>query len=208
MSNFELTYATMFDPPEELHTRFEEAMEAARANLGQEYGMIIAGEERYAEKKFKRINPANTDEVLGVFQSGSPQDADDAITAAKEAFPAWSRTPWEERVELLRTACDLINERIFDISAATTLEVGKNRMEALGDVSEAGALTRYACDQMEKNDGFIVKMGEDPLVGYTATNYSVLRPYGAWLVISPFNFPSALSGGPTGAASWLAIQSC
>jgi hypothetical protein len=43
-------------------------------------------------------------------------------------------------------------------------------------------------------------MGRDPLVGYTSTNYSVLRPYGVWLVISPFNFPDALTGGPAGAA--------
>ena len=43
-------------------------------------------------------------------------------------------------------------------------------------------------------------MGRDPLVGYTSTNHSVLRPYGVWLVISPFNFPGALTGGPAGAA--------
>jgi len=43
-------------------------------------------------------------------------------------------------------------------------------------------------------------MGRDPLVGYSATNTSVLRPYGVWLIVSPFNFPFALTGGPTGAA--------
>jgi len=53
---------------------------------------------------------------------------------------------------------------------------------------------------MEKNNGYIVEMAHDPLVGYKATNFSVLKPYGVWLVISPFNFPNALSGGPTGAA--------
>jgi 1-pyrroline-5-carboxylate dehydrogenase len=53
---------------------------------------------------------------------------------------------------------------------------------------------------MEKNDGFIVEMRRDPLVGYSSTNVSVLRPYGVWLVISPFNFPAALTGGPSGAA--------
>jgi len=81
-----------------------------------------------------------------------------------------------------------------------SLEVGKNRMESLGDVQEAADLISYSCSQMEKNDGFIVPMGKDPLVGYDATNISVLRPYGVWLVISPFNFPFALSGGPMGAA--------
>jgi 1-pyrroline-5-carboxylate dehydrogenase len=75
------------------------------------------------------------------------------------------------------------------------MEVGKNRMESLGDVAETADLIRYSCYQMEKNDGYVVEMGRDPLVGYTATNYSVLRPYGVWLVISPFNFPTALTGG-------------
>jgi 1-pyrroline-5-carboxylate dehydrogenase len=53
---------------------------------------------------------------------------------------------------------------------------------------------------MEKNEGYVVEMGRDPLVGYTSTNISALRPYGVWLVISPFNFPTALTGGPVGAA--------
>jgi 1-pyrroline-5-carboxylate dehydrogenase len=80
------------------------------------------------------------------------------------------------------------------------MEVGKNRMESLGDVAETADLIRYSCYQMEKNDGYIVEMGRDPLVGYSSTNTSVLRPYGVWLVISPFNFPAALTGGPAGAA--------
>jgi 1-pyrroline-5-carboxylate dehydrogenase len=67
-------------------------------------------------------------------------------------------------------------------------------------VAETADLIRYSCYQMEKNDGYIVEMGRDPLVGYTSTNTSVLRPYGVWLVISPFNFPAALTGGPAGAA--------
>jgi 1-pyrroline-5-carboxylate dehydrogenase len=100
----------------------------------------------------------------------------------------------------MRKVCDKIDERIYEIAAIISLEVGKNRMEALGDIAEVSALIRYACDQMEENNGFIVKMGQDPLKGYTAINTSVLRPYGVWLVISPFNFPAALTGGPSGAA--------
>jgi 1-pyrroline-5-carboxylate dehydrogenase len=200
MSGFKLTYATMFNPPEELHTRFDEALAEVRANLGQEYSMLIDGKECFAEKKFKSKNPANTDEVLGYFQTGTADDANAAIAAAKAAFPIWSGMPYMERVTLLRKAADLIDERIFKIGASISLEVGKNRLEALGDIAETADLIRYACYQMEKNEGFIVEMGKDPLVGYTATNTSVLRPYGVWLVVSPFNFPAALSGGPTGAA--------
>jgi 1-pyrroline-5-carboxylate dehydrogenase len=197
---FKLTYATMFNPPEELHDRFDEALKVVTANLGKEYGMFINGQERFADDKVEDRSPANTDVVLGLFQKGTVQDATDALAAARAAFPKWSRTPWQERVALMRKAADLIDARIFEISVAEAMEVGKNRMEALGDVAEAADLIRYACFQMEKNEGFIVEMGKDPLVGYKSTNISVLRPYGVWLVISPFNFPSALTMGPVGSA--------
>jgi 1-pyrroline-5-carboxylate dehydrogenase len=197
---FKLTYATMFNPPEELHERYEAALRGIKANLGREYAMIINGEERRAAEKFENKSPINTDWVLGVFQQGNEKDAADAVAAARAAFPAWSGRPFQERLALLRRAADLIDERIFEFSAVISLEVGKNRMEALGDAAEAADLIRYACDQVNANGGFIQKMGEDPLQGYKATNYSVLRPYGVWLVISPFNFPAALTGGPVGAA--------
>ncbi|HVN55830.1 MAG TPA: aldehyde dehydrogenase family protein, partial [Anaerolineaceae bacterium] len=145
-------------------------------------------------------SPANTDVLLGLFQKGTAQDAADAVAAARKSFPAWSHTPWEERVRLLRAAADVIDRRLFEIGVAMALEVGKNRMEALGDVAETADLIRYACASMEKNQGYIVEMGRDPLVNYTAMNVSILRPYGVWLVISPFNFPAALLGGPSGAA--------
>jgi len=61
-------------------------------------------------------------------------------------------------------------------------------------------LIRYACSQMEANGGYQVEMGRDPLTGYNAQNISLLRPYGVWVVISPFNFPCALTAGPVGAA--------
>jgi 1-pyrroline-5-carboxylate dehydrogenase len=199
-TTFKLTYSTMFDPPEELHTRFEAALDKVKANLGKEHAMIIAGEDQWAEEKFEDRSPVNTDVVLGVFQKGTPRDAERALAAARKAFPVWSGMKWQDRVALMRKAADLIDERTFEISAVMAMEVGKNRMESLGDVAETADLIRYSCYQMEKNDGYIVEMGRDPLVGYTSTNTSVLRPYGVWLVISPFNFPAALTGGPAGAA--------
>lgn len=197
---FKLTYSTMFNPPEELHTRFDEALTKIKRGLGKEYGMIIDGKDRFANEKFEDRSPADTDMVLGVFQKGSARDAEDALVAARKAFPFWSKMKWQERVALLRKAADLIDQRTFEIGAAMAMEVGKNRMESLGDVAETADLVRYACYQMEKNEGYVVEMGRDPLVGYTSTNISVLRPYGVWLVISPFNFPTALTGGPAGAA--------
>ncbi len=200
MADFKLTYATMFNPPEELHTRFDEALAQVRAGLGAEYGMFIDGKDVFAEEKLPDRSNSDLDVTLAVMQKGTAEHANAALAAARKAFPAWSKMPWQERVRLLRKAADLIDERIFELGAIMALEVGKNRMEALGDVAETADLIRYACYQMEKNDGFIVEMGKDPLVGYEARNVSVLRPYGVWLIISPFNFPFALTGGPAGAA--------
>ena len=112
----------------------------------------------------------------------------------------WGLTPWQERVALVRKAAERIDERVYEFGAVLSLEVGKNRMEALGDVAETSELIRYACDQITANKGFIVEMGHDPLQGYKATNFSTLKPYGVWLIVSPFNFPAALTGGPAGAA--------
>jgi 1-pyrroline-5-carboxylate dehydrogenase len=200
MATFKLTYATMFNPPPEMHDQFDAALQKVKAKLGTDFGMIINNKDVFAEEKFEDRSPANTNVVLAVMQKGSEKHAQDALAAARKAAPVWSHTPWQERVALLRKAADLIDERIFELGASMTLEVGKNRMESLGDVAETADLIRYSCYQMEKNDGFIVEMGRDPLVGYRARNVSVLRPYGVWLVISPFNFPFALTGGPAGAA--------
>jgi len=197
---FKLTYGTMFNPPEELHIQFEDALAKVKSKFGSEYTMLIDGKERSAEAKFENRSPTNTDIVLGVFQKGTSQDAHDAIAAAKKAFPTWSRTKWQDRIQLIRKAADLIDQRMFEIGAAMALEVGKNRMEAVGDAAETAELIRYACYQMELNDGFVHEMGRDPLVGYQSINTSVMRPYGVWVVISPFNFPGALAGGPAGSA--------
>ena len=199
-SGFKLTYATMFNPPEELHTRFERALQQVKDSMGQDHAMVIDGQEVFAAEKFEDRSPINQDWLLGTFQKGTAEHAQQAIQAARRAFPIWSRTPWQERVRTLRRVAEIIDERVYDIAAVIALEVGKNRMEALGDIAEAADLIRYACDQMEANQGFIVKMGKDPLEGYEADNTSLLVPYGVWAVISPFNFPAALTGGPAGAA--------
>ena len=200
MSNFKLTYATMFTPPEELHNLYDRALVKVKNNLGLDHPMFINGKDVFANDKFSDFSPANTDLLLGTFQKGDASHASMALSAARKAFPAWSRTNWQDRVRLLRKAADIIDERLYEIGAALSLEVGKNRMESLGDIAETADLIRYSCDQMEKNKGFVVPMGKDPLTGYESSNVSHLRPYGVWLVISPFNFPFALTGGPAGAA--------
>jgi 1-pyrroline-5-carboxylate dehydrogenase len=200
MTEFKLTYATMFDPPEELHARFDQALQAVRSGCGKEHGLIIDGRDVFVDEKLEDRCPADTRVILALGQSAGEKEAHAALAAARRAFDAWSHTSWKERVRLLRRTADLIDQRLFEMGAVLSLEVGKVRMEALGDIAETADLIRYACSQMEKNDGFLVPMERDPLVGFTSQNTSVMRPYGVWVVISPFNFPFALSGGPAGAA--------
>jgi 1-pyrroline-5-carboxylate dehydrogenase len=78
------------------------------------------------------------------------------------------------------------------------IEVGKNRLEALGEVEEAADLLRYYSQTMEDNDGYDHPM--DNLGDSAVHTRSILRPHGVFAVISPFNFPMALCAGPTAAA--------
>ncbi len=197
---FRLTYATMFNPPDELHKNFEKAIAKTKAELGRDHGMIINGQDKFVADKFEDRSPINTDWVLGTFQKGSAADAQEAIAAAHAAWPKWAGMKWQERVKLVRKAAQNIEKRVYELGAVVSLEIGKNRMEALGDAQETADLIYYSCDMMEQNGGFIKPMGKDPLVGFNSTNVSVLRPYGVWVVISPWNFPFALAGGPSGAA--------
>jgi 1-pyrroline-5-carboxylate dehydrogenase len=199
-AGFRLTYATMFDPPERLHDCYDQALADVKAGFGKEYPLLIGGKERRAAEQFPDSSPINTSWMLGMFQKGTARDAEDAVAAAKKAAPGWARTRWQERVRLLRKAAALISERGCEFAAIDSLEVGKNRMEALGDVEETADLIHYYCDQMEQHDGFVRRLLDDPLKGFTSVNHSVLRPHGVWVVISPFNFPVALAGGPAGAA--------
>ena len=197
---FKLTYSTMFDPPPALHDGFERALTAIRGNLGGEHAMLIGGADTRAPRQFAVASPIDTRVVLGRFQAGEDVHANAAVDAARGAFATWSRTPWQERVRLMRRTVELIEERVYFIGAALALEVGKNRMESLGEAQETADLIAYYCDEMERRDGFVAPMLADPMHGYASENKSVLKPYGAWVVIAPFNFPLALAGGPAGAA--------
>jgi 1-pyrroline-5-carboxylate dehydrogenase len=197
---FRLTYATMFNPPEKMHTDFDKAVAKVRAEMGKDVPMLINGADRFIETKFEDRSPINTEWLLGTFQKGGVAEGQEALAAAKAAAPKWAALKWQDRVKILRKSAAQIEKRLYEISAVVALEIGKNRMEALGDVQETADLIYYYCDQVERNNGYIVPMGKDPLVGWNATNVSVLKPYGVWVVISPFNFPFALAGGPSGAA--------
>ena len=199
-SGFKLTYSTMFNPPEALHASFDAALLRVKTSLGRDHPMSIGGRPRAGNEWFDVRSPIDRSWLLGRFPRGTAGDVADAVAAAQAAFPAWSRMPWRERSALLRRAARLIEERVYDISAAVALEVGKNRMESLGEVQETADLVDWYCEQMEANDGFDKRLPDDPLEGFTSRNRTVLKPHGVWAVIAPFNFPFALAGGPIGAA--------
>ncbi len=197
---FKLTYSTMFDPPEALHERFEAALAAVRGRLGAPHAMRIGAEDRAGAATFETRSPIDRDWVLGRFPLGTARDVNDAVAAARAAFRPWASRPWPERVALLREAARVIESRVYELAAAMSLEVGKNRMESLGEVQETADLFSWYCDEMEENGGFVRFLPDDPVPGHASRNRSVLRPHGVWAVVAPFNFPMALAGGPLAAA--------
>lgn len=120
----------MFDSPKALHTYYEAVLREVKAKLGQDHGMLIGGRDRLAEVKFEDRSPTDTGVLLGVFRQGGGQDVQDATAAARQAFQSWGRIDWHEWVALVRRAADVLDERTFEIAAATSLEEGKNRLEA------------------------------------------------------------------------------
>src|SRR3990172_337862 len=101
---FKLTYSTMFDPPEELHARYERALAKLKGELGREHRMLIDGKEVRAQTSFEDTSPINHNYVLARFQRGGVEHAEQALAAARRSFPGWSGTPWRQRGRLLRTA--------------------------------------------------------------------------------------------------------
>ena len=192
-----ITYTATPDQIERMHQAFDDALAQVGPELGQTYPMLINGVERTAAKTFEVRSPIDRSIVIGRFQKGTKQDVDDAVAAARVAFPAWAKRPYKERVAIMRRAAELIRERKFRLSALLIPEAGKNRAEAIGEVEEGADLIDEYASQMEANNGFVQELESlDP----TERNKSVLRPFGVWAVLAPFNFPHALSAGMTSGA--------
>jgi 1-pyrroline-5-carboxylate dehydrogenase len=192
-----ITYATLRNDNDELHEQFEKGVAEAKSMLGQSHRNFVGGQERDGDGTFEKRSPIDGS-LVGTFAKGTRIDVQQAIAAAREAFPAWAARPWQERVAILRRVADIISDRQMVYAALVSIEVGKNRLEALGDVEETADLIRWSCDMVEQNGGFDHEMGN--LGDATVHTRSVLKPYGVWAIISPFNFPFALSGGPSGGA--------
>ena len=182
----------------EFHRRFDEALAAVRSRAGLDHPLRIDGQPvASASPPLVDVSPIDTRVVLGRFAAATPADVDQAVAAARAAQRAWARTPWADRLAILRRASAAIRERKFEIGAVMSLEVGKSRMESMGDVEESADLIDYYCQQMQDAGGFVKPMGHLLPNERTA---SVLRPYGVFVCIAPFNFPMALSTGMSSAA--------
>jgi 1-pyrroline-5-carboxylate dehydrogenase len=193
-----ITYATLRADNEDLQQQYEAGLERAKARLGQAHRNFVDGVERDGDGTFELRSPIDSDILVGEFAKGTRSDVQDAIAAARRAQPAWFRLGWEKRLEILRRAAELISERQMEYAGLMAVEVGKTRLEALGEVEEAADLIRYYAKTAEDNRFYDHPM--DNLGDAAVHTRSILRPHGVFAVISPFNFPMALAVGPSAAA--------
>lgn len=191
---FKITYATMSADNEELQSAYDAAVERVRSQLGQDHPLIVNGEERTTGEWFEERSPVDRDIVVGRYAQARAEDVDDAVSAASAFEADWGGTPWQERRDIMLAAADIMEGRTFDLAALMSFEVGKSRLEALGDVAETVEFFRYYARQITEHDGFEIPLSS---LSQNEMNVSVLRPYGTWVVIAPFNFPMALASGPS-----------
>ncbi|MFA7627208.1 MAG: aldehyde dehydrogenase family protein, partial [Candidatus Kapaibacterium sp.] len=118
-----------FINPEEIQMQ-KEALAKVREKLGKEYPNIIGGKEIITDKKTVSYNPANQTEVVGIFQKGGKEQAEDAVQTALKAFETWKYTPAEERASYLFKAAEIMRQRRMEINAWMITEAGKNFAEA------------------------------------------------------------------------------
>jgi 1-pyrroline-5-carboxylate dehydrogenase len=189
-----ITYATMSADNEEMNRAYDNAVDGVRSRLGQDHGVIVSGEERKDREMHEERSPIDSEIVVGRYAQATSEDVNDAVSAAKAFAPEWEAWGWERRRDLMLRAADLMDAELFELAALMSYEIGKNRLEALGDVAETVEFLRYYAGQITEHDGFVTPLSSH---GPNDVNTSVLRPFGVWAVISPFNFPLALAGGPS-----------
>jgi len=191
-----LTYTTGSRSPE-LDRAFERALAEARDREADEpLTHLVGGNDVTAGEPFEREDPSRRERIASRAREGQ-EVATEAVEQARAAQREWRRLPHTERVALVRATERLIDERKLDIAATVSLEAGKIRTESIAEVEEAIDLIETYCRQVESADGFETPLGQ---LSPDERNVDVLRPYGVFGVIVPFNFPFALGFGMTAAA--------
>lgn len=182
---------------DEFHNKFDQAVEQVRKDFGKNYPMIIGGKEVFSNNLFTVRSPADKKLVLANLPLASKDDVLHAIESAKEAFCRWSLVSYQKRAQIFREVADIFAQNKFNLAAILSFENGKNRLEAMGDLDEAIDFMRFYAEQLEINEGF---SKETQSAAPNEKTRSVLKPYGVWGIISPFNFPSAIAIGMTSGA--------
>jgi acyl-CoA reductase-like NAD-dependent aldehyde dehydrogenase len=132
-------------------------------------------------------NPANCDDVIGVFPDSSAEDAVAAIEAAQRAYHSWRLVPAPKRAEMLFRAAQRLVERKEAFARDMTREMGKVLEETRGDVQEAIDMTYYMAAEGRRMYGQTV-----PSELHDKFAMSIRQPLGVCSVITPWNFPMAI----------------
>ena len=166
-----------------------EALARVEGRLGQAGPCVIGGERVTTKATIASTNPADPEQVIGVFPDAGVAEADRAIAAATAAFPAWSKTTFEERAAYLFEMADRVRKDKHLWSAWMVKEVGKNWAEADGDTAEAiDFLEYYAREALRYAKGL-------PVIDSGDKNSCFYIPLGVGAVIAPWNFPFAILCG-------------
>src|SRR5229473_2656655 len=161
----------------------------ATASASHEYKNFINGEwvAPRGGKALENRNPANVDELIGVFPLSAQEDVDAAVAAAKEAYRSWRLVPAPKRAEILFRAAELLVKRKEEFSRDMTREMGKVLAETRGDVQEAIDMTYYMAGEGRR------------LFGQTTPSelpnkfaMSMRQSIGVCGLITPWNFPMAI----------------
>ncbi|HXV36654.1 MAG TPA: aldehyde dehydrogenase family protein [Myxococcota bacterium] len=193
-----ITYTTSAADMDAIHAAFDAALAKVRAECGRDHPIYVNGKElRSSLPPIVDTSPIDTDLVLGRFASASVEQVEQAIEAAYGARLKWEKLGWQRRVAIMREAAELVRRDKFEIAACMSLEVGKSRLEALGDAEESADLIDYYAQQVEDADGFRRKMNKLTPI---EDNTDLLRPFGVFACVAPFNFPMALGCGMASAA--------
>ncbi len=138
-------------------------------------------------KTFLDVNPANSDDIVGEFQSSAAADIDDAVRAAAEAWKTWRLTPAPKRAEILYKTGEILTERKEQYAREMTREMGKVLAETRGDVQEAIDTAYYMAGEGRRLFGQTT-----PSELRSKFAMSVRMPVGVCGMIAPWNFPMAI----------------
>ncbi|MCX7785971.1 MAG: aldehyde dehydrogenase family protein, partial [candidate division WOR-3 bacterium] len=113
------------------------------------YKNLINGKyvESSSGKTYKDLNPANQDDVVGIFPLSEVEDVNKAVSAAKKAFEKWRKVPAPKRGEIIRKATEILIQRKEELARIMTREMGKVLKETRGDVQEAIDTGLYAAGE-------------------------------------------------------------